>query len=430
MAQPTGFVQSFRNASPYIHAHRGKTFVLLIEGRVFLEDYRPLIEDLVLLYGLGIRLVVVYGLRPQIERLLREHGYESRYHLGLRVTDEIALECAKEAAGIVRIDLEAAFSRSALASPMRLPHIPIVSGNFVVAKPLGVRGGVDFQFTGTIRRIEREAIQRQLEAGNIVLISPLGYAPTGEVFNIESEEVATEVAIALKADKLLILMDQPLEIPQLTSCEVKAFLTESCLEEDIARHLRAAVRAVEGGVERVHLLNRHTDGVLLQELFTREGVGTLVTKTPFEKLRLATLEDIPALLALLEPLAREDILISRSRERLEEEIGDYLVLERDGLILGCIALHPYPEIEAGRIAALATHPDYRCQGRGERLLRAAEERAWETGLKTLYLLTTHTEGWFRERGYEPMTVETLPEAIRHDYCPERNSKVLRKRLSR
>ncbi len=424
----TDFREAFRAASPYIHAHRGRIFVVFIEGQTFLEDYRSLVEDLILLYGLGIKLVIVYGLRPQIERLLQEQGMAGRYHLGLRVTDRKALECAKEAAGIVRIDLEAAFSQSALASPMRLPHVPVVSGNFVVAKPIGVRRGIDFRFTGEVRRIERAAILKQLDAGHIVLVSPLGYAPTGEVFNLESEAVATEVAIALKADKLLILMDRALGIPQLTSAGAESLLHEGSLPEGTGRHLRAAIRAVEGGVDRVHLLDRHVDGALLLELFTPQGVGTLVTRTPLELLRRAQLEDIPALLLLLEPLAREDILISRSRERLEEEIGDYLVLEQDGLLLGCIALHSYPELKAGRIAALAVHPEHRRQGRGERLLRAAEAEAKEAGLEHLYLLTTHAEGWFRERGYETIPFEALPEPIRRDYSPERGSKILHKSL--
>ncbi len=432
------YVRWFRSSSPYIHAHRGKTFVVMFGGEALLDPAFPhLIHDIALLHGLGIRLVLVHGLRPQIEMRLNDKGIVCRYHPnGLRITDARALECVKEAAGVARVEIEALFSLGVAESPMAGLRLSTTSGNFVLAKPVGVVDGIDLQHTGEVRGVKSEAIHAQLDTGSIVVLSPLGYSPTGEVFNLRAEEIATAVAGALKADKLLILTESPCQVqntsktlPYLTDNEATELLAQGAFAPDIADHVRAAVSATGQGVDRVHLIDRHIDGALLLELFTREGVGTLISAAPFEQLRPARLEDIAGILELIEPLEQEGILVKRPREKLEMEIGDFIVIERDGLVIGCAALHPFPQQHTGELACLALHPEYRGQQRGLRLLNHIENQARQLGLKSLFLLTTRTTHWFLEKGFQLTDFASLPLQRRQCLNYKRNSKVLIKWLT-
>ncbi|MEY2700418.1 MAG: hypothetical protein RIQ52_1173 [Pseudomonadota bacterium] len=432
-------VEWLRGTASYIHSHRSGTFVVSFGGETLSEGLLPhLVQDLSVLHSLGIRLVLVHGARPQIESRLRERHLESVYHQGLRVTDEAAMQCVREAASSVRLEIEALLSMGIAHSPMAGAHIRVCSGNFVTARPIGVRNGVDFGHTGEVRKIDHQAIRQILDAGSVALLSPLGYAPTGDVFNLSAEKVATAAAISLGADKLL-LIDQSCRnrdgevIPHMTVDEClqhlahsSAFASGDAFDAE-SLHLQAAVTACNAGIPRTHLLDHHTDGSLLLELFTREGSGTLVSATPFETLRPATCDDIGGILDLARPLEKQGVLVGRSRERLEMEIGDYLVIERDGRIIGCAALHHYPE-GSGEVASMVLHPDYRSGGRGSRLLTAIENQARQAYMPEIYVLTTHTEQWFQERGYESISPEALPPTRRQRYNPARNSRVLRKRL--
>ncbi len=430
------YVRWFRSSSPYIHAHRGRTFVVSFEGHALLDCAFPhLIHDLALLHGLGIRLVLAYGIRPQIEARLAARGQSPRYFQGLRITDAAALECVKEAAGQARLEIEALFSMGLADSPMAGVRLRVSSGNFVFAKPLGVREGVDFEYTGEVRRIDRVGIVNQLDQGNLVLLAPLGYSPTGEVFNLSACEVAVAAASALQADKLLLLLESPCQlrgdprpIPQLTCQEARALLAQQAFDEASIPYIEAALTAVNQGVSRVHLLDQHVDGALLLELFSRDGIGTLIAAQPFETLRPAKLEDIPSILELIAPLEQEGILVKRSRERLEMAIGDFWVIDRDGLVIGCAALHAFPAANLGELACLAMHPDYCGQGRGQRLLEHLEAQAKALGLSGLFVLTTRTSHWFLERGFHPASFEDLPPERKPWVNLKRNSKVLLKRL--
>lgn len=398
--------------------------------------FEPLVHDFALLNSLGIRLVLVHGIRPQIGERLQAAGIQEQYAEGLRITDSAALACVKEAAGTVRVEIEALLSMGLANSPMHGARIRVASGNFVIARPLGVRNGVDFLHTGQVRRIDTEAIRDKLDQGNVVLISPIGYSPTGEVFNLSAEEVATAVASALRADKLLLLTEEacrregePAVMAQLTVAEAQALIAQSGgLAPAMVTHLRAAVEACCHGVQRAHLLDRHIDGAILQELFTRDGVGTLVSAVQFEVLRPAAIADIGGILDLIKPLEADGVLVSRSRERLETEIDDYTVIERDGLVIGCAALHSYRETACGELACLALHGDYRGGKRGERLLEHLEGKARSLGLQRLFVLTTHASHWFREHGFEPSEPADLPPDRRASYNEWRKSKVLRKVL--
>jgi amino-acid N-acetyltransferase len=431
------FVHLIRSAAPYVHAFRGKTFVIAFGGEVVADDqFLGVIHDLNLLHSLGIRLVVVHGCRPQVESILAAQGYQSRYAHGVRVTDTDAMDCVLEAAGQVRARIEALLSLGLANSPMAGARNRVSSGNYLTAKPMGVVGGVDMQLTGEVRRIDTEAIQQRLDDGDIVLISPIGYSPTGEIFNLTVEEVATQVAVRLEAAKLIFLMDadgvrngRRQLLTDLSTNDAEALLAKGDkLASDVRLYLPAAVRACNNGVKRAHLINRHLDGALLLELFTRDGVGTMVASTVLAHLRNATIDDVGGILAIIEPLEEQGVLVRRSRERLESEIERFVVAEYDGHIVGCAALYAFPDEKIGELAALAVEPDYRREGYGEALLREIETRARKLKLAELFVLTTKTAHWFLERGFRNATVADLPQQKQALYNFQRKSLVYRKTL--
>lgn len=413
---PESFVRFFREASPYIHAHRGRTFVVVFGGEAVADPAFPAqVHDLALLASLGVRLVLVHGSRPQVDDLLRARGVAVRYHGGVRITTPEALACVKEAAGRVRVEVEALLSMGLANSPMAGARMRVQSGNFVTARPLGVRDGTDFGHTGQVRRIDGAAIARVLDGGAVALLSHVGYSPTGEVFNLTAAEVASAAAVALGADKLLCLVDAPglsgddgRPVRELDLPEAERLMAGARLPEALKAALTGCVTAVVGGVRRAHLLDRTVDGVLLRELFTRDGVGTLLTADRFESTRPATIDDVGGILALIAPLEAAGVLVPRPRERLETEIGGFTVMDRDGAVIACAALHPFPEEQVAELACLAVHPDYAKAGRGEKLLSQVERQAAGQGVRRLFVLTTQTAHWFQERGFAPAQASDLP----------------------
>ena len=435
---PRAFVDWFRQSSPYLRAFRGRTFVITFGGEMLTDaQFSNLVHDLALLNNLGIRLVLVHGARPQIDKQLKQLGAEIKIINGQRVTDAAALECVKQTAGAVRVEIEAQLSMGLSATPLAKCPIKVVSGNFVTAMPLGIRDGVDYLHTGEVRKVDAEAIRAHLQQENIVLLSPMGYSPTGEVFNLTAEAVATEAAKQLKADKLIMLTDND-GIPQsgrkivreLTQREAQQILDGKRNLKDSLRHtLKQVINACQGGVSRVHLINRHTDGALLLELFTRDGIGSLISSASFEDIRRATIDDVGGILDLISPMEQEGILVRRSRELLEIEIDYFTVLERDGLIVGCAALYPYPEDGVGELACLAVHDNYRNEGRGDALFNFLIKQAKSMGITKLFVLTTRTAHWFRERDFKPANIDVLPIKRRQMYNYQRNSKVFIKDLT-
>jgi amino-acid N-acetyltransferase len=432
------FVAWFRHCAPYIHAHRGRTFVVGFGGEAVADpEFHRLVHDLTLLSSLGVRLVVVHGTRPQIEVRLREAGLKSEFHEGLRITRPEALPCVMEAVGITRVEIESKFSMSQPDSPMYGARVRVACGNFVTARPVGVRGGIDFWYTGEVRRVDVDAIRQRLDAGAVVLISNLGYSWTGEVFNLGVHDVASSVAEALSADKLVCLTEDSGLVDGggklLRELAPHAALDEVHGREDLPLDLRrwtvAAARACLGGVRRAHLLPRTVDGGLLQELYTRDGAGTLIAVEAFEGMRAANGRDLPGIVELIRPLEASGVLVPRSRERLEREIDHFVVLERDGLVVACASLYVFGDGSVGEVSCFAVHPEYRNGGQGERLLAFLERRASDVGMRRLFVLTTQTEHWFQEHGYEPSPPDALPEDRRSLYNPARGSKVLFKALS-
>jgi len=433
---PEAFVRWFRQVAPYVHAFRGRTFVFGFGGELVADRTRftQFVHDLNLLAALGIRLVLVHGARPQIEAELKAKRQRSHYAKGLRVTDEAALVAVKHAAGVLRVEIEALLSQGLPNSPMAGAQIRVASGNYITARPIGVLDGVDFQFTGAVRKVDATAVARRLDAGEVVLIPHLGYSPTGEVFNLGWEDVAESVAVALKADKLLLFSDRlPSDVrgevlAELTAREAAALAKKGGPTPEATRLLGRAVRAVAGGVPRAHLVSRKILGATLLELFTHTGVGTMITADPVEQLRPARIEDVGGILELIEPLEADGSLVKRSRELLEREIGNFFVVEHDRVIVGCAALYPFAEAKGAEFACLAVASEYRDAGYGERLLRACEERARALRIRRLFALTTRAAHWFLEQGFKPAEVAVLPARRQLLYNWKRGSKVFLKRI--
>lgn len=431
-----GLVTALRASAPYIHAHQGRTFVIMFGGEAAEKDgFAELAYDIALLHGLGVRIVLVHGARPQIEASLASTGHETRLVNGVRVTDAAAMNCVKQAVGSLRLDIEALLSTGLASTPMGGARVRVAGGNLVTAKPLGVVDGVDHLHTGEVRRVDTAAIDAHLDRGHIVLLSPVGFSPTGEIFNLWSEEVATATATALGADKLVLMHGSQGEnatddkLPaQLSASDARGLLENQGVDSDRSSLLHAAIEACGGGVTRAHLVNFDTDGALLRELYSRDGAGTLVANDHYDHVRQATVEDTGGLLGLIKPLEDAGILVPRSREQLELEIGHYTVMVRDGMITACCALMPYADEAAGEIACVAVAPDYRKQGRAEQLLGEVEKRARTQGLKRLVALSTRAGHWFIERGFAEADVGDLPVARQRLYNYHRNSAVYIKPL--
>ena len=454
---PHTFVPWFRAVAPHIHAHRGKTFVVGLSGELIAAGKLPsFVQDLALMQAMGIRLVLAHGFRPQLEEQLRAKGHESHFSHDMRITDSVALDCAQEAAGQLRYEIEAAFSQGLPNTAMAGASISVISGNFVTARPVGIVDGVDFIHTGLVRKIDAVAVRRAIDAGAMVMLSPFGFSHTGEAFNLSMEDVATSAAIALQADKLIFVTevrgilqgivqeparaveleaaqhDPDAEIDQelalLDAKRLLAALPNPLQPTDTAFYLQHAVKASEGGVERVHIIPYKVDGALLMEVFTHDGVGTMIVDEKLESLREASPDDVGGILQLIEPFEQDGTLVKRSRTEIERDAHLYTVIEHDGVIFGCAALYPYPEAGTAEMAALTVSPHVQGQGDGERILKRIEQRARAMGLSSIFVLTTRTMHWFNKRGFSPVDPNWLPEARKRNYKWDRRSQVLVKNL--
>ena len=441
---PHTFVPWFRAVAPYIHAYRGKTFVVAIAGELIAAGKLNLfVQDMAILHAMGIKLVLVHGFRPQVNEQLRAKGQQSKFSHGLRITDEVALDSAQEAAGQLRFEIEAAFSQGLPNTPMANATVRVVSGNFLTARPVGIVDGVDFQSSGLVRKVDATAIRRAIDTGAVVMLSPFGFSPTGEAFNLSMEDVATSTAIALQSDKLLFLTEVPgirenpadpespidTELALVDAVRLLARLPNPDQPTDIAFYLKHCVAACQGGVERSHILPFSYDGALLMEVFTHDGVGTMVVDEKLESLREATADDIGGILKLIEPFEKDGTLVKRDRTEIERDIGLYTVIEHDGVIFGCAAFYPYPEARTAEMAALTVSPSVQSQGDGERILKRIEQRARAMQLDSIFVLTTRTMHWFLKRGFAVVDADWLPEARKRKYNRDRRSQVLVKKLA-
>lgn len=440
MTDKTQLIDWFRSSSTYINAHRGKTFVILLSGEALEDDnLANIIFDLSLLRSLGIRLVLVHGSRPQISQSLKAAGLESRYHRDLRITEPQSMDTIKQVVAGLSVNLEALFTTGLSNSPMHGADVRVVQGNFVTARPVGIHDGVDYHFTGKVRRIHHQAIREQLDGDNVVLLSNLGYSVTGEVFNLSAEEVATEVAIALQAEKLILMLptrgvldSEGQLVASLSESDARYYMEQARGKDDnesycVSHALHAALHAYASGVKRLHLISFRENGALLQELFTRQGSGSLLSKDSFDLLRAANISDVPGILNLIKPLESAGTLVERSRELLENEISNFQVIELEGSIIACAALYPITD-KAGELACIAIDPAYQRNNLGGRLLESLEKLANKNGLNTLFALTTVASHWFQEHGFTASSPDALPEQRQKLYNLQRNSRVFIKQL--
>ncbi|NLY64183.1 MAG: amino-acid N-acetyltransferase [Alcaligenaceae bacterium] len=433
---PAQFVRWFREVAPYVHTLRGKTFVVGFGGDLVQAGaLNPLIQDLSLLSALGVHLVLVHGSLPQVNEQLRLKGFDHQFGRGIEPTSPEALECAKEAAGEIRLDIEAAFSQGLPNTPMSNANIHIISGNFVTAQPIGVIDGIDYKHSGKVRKFDLKAMEKIISHGAVLLMSPIGFSPTGEAFNLAMEELATSTAIALQADKLIfmtqnsILKDQQGNvITEIAREATENLIRQGYLDEDTSTFLQHASNAVKKGVKRAHLIPFELDGSILLEYFTHDGVGAMVVEDTLDDLRPATVDDIGAIVSLIEPLEADGTLVPRGRHVIERDVEKFTVLEHDSIIYGCVSLTPYPESKMAEMACLIVHPDWQGGGEGELLLRHAENKARALGVKRLFVLTTRTSHWFMKRGFVQGTVNDLPSEKQMNYNRSRNSLIFIKKL--
>ena len=433
MSNTQDYVHWFRGAAPYIKAHRKKTFVIMVSDDVIHSDrFTGLVHDIALLKHLGIKLVILHGSRSSIDSHLASNNIESKFHRNIRITDDKTLPFVVQAINAVRTHFESQLSTGLPNTPMSGSEITLSSGNFVTGMPLGVIDGVDMQHSGKVRYIRHQVINDLLDLGHVVLLSNLGYSRTGEVFNLPTEELAGEVARTLRADKLIYVYDGSRESHEaattLSTADCEQLLQQADTPEELKSLLRQAVLAIQAQVRRVHFIDQQVDGGLLLELFTRDGYGTMVTNLFYEGSRAASIDDVGGILGLIGPLEASGILVARSREQMELQIRHFQVIDKDGMIIACIACIPDEHDAVAEIACLAVHQDYQRLGLASQLLQGAEERARKLGVTQLYTLTTRTSHWFIEHGFHEDRDFPLPQSKRASYNPERGSKIFSKPL--
>ncbi len=430
------FVKLFRSIAPYIHSFKSKIFIICISKKNINNDkFNNLIHDIALLNALGIKIIITFNAMSGIEKQLKLRNHELKFSKGIPITDDIVLDCAKRAIGEYRLNIEASFSTNLPNTPMTNSKVRVVSGNFVKAKPLGIYDSVDFQKTGVVRKIDTNNIIKVLESGAIVLIPPLGFSETGDAFNLSCDQLAVNIACELKSEKLIFTIDKDFlpnkknsKLCEISHENVNSILNESILDEGSARLISQSSIAYENGVERVHLIPLDDDGEILLELFTHDGIGTMLVKEKLDFIRTATLDDVTSILSLIEPFEKDGTLSFRSKLLIERDINNFSVLEHDGIIYGCAGLYEFFEDEIGELACLIISASYQGKGEGGKLLNYIEKVAKTKKLKRLFVLTTRTEHWFLKHQFKEVNKNELPKQKIELLSKKRNSKVLIKTL--
>jgi len=461
----TGY-RVFRAMAPYIAVHYGHTVVIHVPGEVLESgNADQVMHDILLLKTLGIKPILVAGCRPQIRKKLEQVGKKSLFVQGNRVCDGETLYHCQSVAGHVRLNIESLLTRGLMNSPTGVGSVQVTSGNFVRAIAFGVRGGIDFLHTGVVKKVAARRIQELLDQGDVVVLSHLGVSQSGTIYHCRSEDVAVQAAIDLKANKLVFLhngeslVDMRKEggaiVHNLPLNVAKSFTTR--LAEELGQsgqeyvshssdvdpkrewklqfldYMQGAIRAVSKGVHRAHLVSRHIEGSIISELCTRDGIGLLISQDLYDGVRTATIHDVPAIKSLLEPLEKANILITRPPKLIEKEVDKFIVFEREGMILACCHLKHFPDPKYGNGAAemssVAVSAALHGEGIGNALLSYCLRRAFSQNIKHLFVLTTHTQGWFIDRGFKEVTPDHLPPDKLKTYDYSRNSKVFFKTIN-
>lgn len=440
-ASGADFVSTLRSAGPYIHGHHGRTFVVAVPGEICARsDTDRLLADITLLARLGVNVVLVHGARPQIEAELALRGLPSQFSDDIRITDPDTMKAVLAAVGVLRMDIEARLATSVdPGSATSRQPLKVIGGTWVSAQPVGVRNGVDHLLTGEVRKVDIAEIRQVVQGDRIALLSPVGYSPTGEMFNLRNAEVAQAVATGLGADKLIFVMESepgtwrlpepPGDARQMPLSHAKELLDAKSRSGELSVEdrncVQAGLSAARNGVRRVHFIGTDGASPLLRELYTRDGCGLMVSADDdYESTREARIDDVQGILTLIRPLEEAGVLRARTREQIELDLKIFSVMVRDDMVIACYALLVFPEDLAGEFSCVAVHPDYQNRGLAAAMLRHARRRATALGLQRLFVMTTQTPNWFVEHGFVFGTVADLPTERRSDYNSARNSLVL------
>ncbi len=414
----------------YVPQFRGQTFVVLLEGEVLeSENFPNVLMDLAVLHSLSIRVVLVYGVRQQMREMASRLGVTLSSHDGIGPTDDATLQIA--------IDATARVS-SLLMQHLTTVNLQTALTNAVIAHPAGVIGGRELLHTGAIDRVEEHMLQALIDKDMIPIVAPLGYDRVGRTVRLNSSAVACQVAVELKAAKLLFVVADPLfqqgETPlrQLSVGDAKTLADQLSKDASPARahQLRTAARACESGVPRVHFVDGCLDEALLGELFSNEGVGTMIYADAYQQIRPAKRTDIPAILSMIQQAVNDQELVMRNRQEIRERLQDYFVLEVDGNLLGLVAVHHYPEEKLAEIGCLYIRKSHEGRGYGTRLVSYAEKRARDLQAERLFALSTQAYNYFEHKlGFAPWDAAELPTVRRLKLEKSgRNSKVMIKTL--
>lgn len=424
-------VSDLRGILTYIPGFREKTFVIALDGTIIADDNFPnLLLDLAVLRSLSIRLVIVHGAAHQIKELAKETGVTISNADGTGITDAETLKVALTAAnrithevmeGLASNDLRAAYT------------------NAVIAHPFGIVGGVDQLFTGRVEKVDIEFLTQLLEKGVVPVIAPLGFDGDGRTFRVNSDGVALEVAEALKASKLIFVTNRNgfarngQKASQISVTEAEEFFKKhkGDMAENMASKFEHSIRACRNGVNRVHVIDGRIDEALLTEIFSNEGIGTMIYANEYQAVRRALKKDVRAIRNLIRESVEQEEIVKRSRMDIVSQLSDYYVFQIDGNIVGCVALHVQPGGEKAELACLSVSGAHENIGIGQKLMTFAEEAAKQKGVKTIFLLSTRAFNYFQQKGgYKEGSPDDLPPARREKYDQSgRNSKVLVKSLA-
>ena len=432
----------FRQTSPYINTHRGKTFVVWFSGDMLdTSIFTSLVHDLTLLSHLGIRLVLVHGMRPQIDQQLAIGGLTPEYAADsgslqpMRITTTETLPAVTNAVATVRSKLESAFSTGLPNSPMSGAQITLASGTFIVAKPYGIRDGIDYQHTGEVRKVRKQKIASLLDADMVTLLSPIGYSQTGEMFNLLSEDVAMHAAIALGADKLIYfhqdtgaINSEVREVSASSHGDLSDLIQANDNTQDLqSLHtvIERSMQACNAGVSRGHIVDAQQSDALLRELFTRDGSGLMIDSGNYDNIRAADSNSVNGIMGLIKPLIEDGTLLYRSEQDLEREIQNFYIIEREGSVICCASLVMYDNNTA-ELGCLVVHPDFRASGKASDILQHLTKTARRTGCDTLFVLSNRSGDWFLQQGFTEDNSTPLPET--REATNNRGSKVFSIRL--
>ena len=427
-------IEIIREVFTYINRFRDKAFVIKIDSEVIENLYFPvLLKDLATLHNAGIKVIIVPGARKRIDEILEKYGIETEYSGGIRITEEGTIPFVKMAAFDVSNKIMTGLSAYRLNA---------LVGNWVRARSMGVINGVDFKYTGNIDKILTTPLNKVLNENFVPIIPSIGWNPAGTPYNLSANELTIQVASAMNAEKIFFITSE--DMLNISDYRIPSGVVPSSdgrisrMDGDAAQKflalnsggnsrsleiIKQAISGIRNGIKRVHIINGNGNSGILSEIFSNLGIGTMIYRNEFDRIRKMVSGDIPEVLRIMRPFERSGALIPRTKADLQHSVGDYVVYEIDNVVHGCAALHQY-EGNVGEIAAVAVDPEYERMGIGKKLITYLIMKAQESGMKSLFLLTTRSVDWFELLGFKSGRIEDLPGQKKENYNVNRNSRVM------